>query len=145
MSYISIKLRKLSESFVHLGKIAQIGAGQGITGRQAYWLARISETAEAEMKRLEKCRVDLVKKYGKEDAEGNASVLPDRVVDFTAEVEELLDTIVQLPGSPITIKYEAIEGMKLSALDLMRLDWLLIVDVAEDPHVSDKAASASGD
>jgi len=140
---MNITLKELSESFAHLGKLAQLPAGDGVTGKQAYWISRIADVAESELTRLEKTRTDLVKLFGAPDKEGNYSVMPDQIEAFSAEIESLLAEVIELPGSQITVKDEQVEKMRLSPLDLMRLRWLIVYDVSEEPEA--KTAAASGD
>lgn len=136
---MNITLRQLSESFAHLGKLAQINAGEGLTAKQAYWISRIAETAESEMKRVEKQRVALVKQFGETDDQGNSTVKPDQIAAFSEQIESLMDESIELPGSPI--KFSELGEVKLSGLDLLRLRWL----ITDDEHPAEKAAAATGD
>lgn len=137
---MNITLKELSESFAHLGKFAQIEPGQGITAKQAYWISRIAEAAESEMKRMEKQRIALVKQFGRGDDNGNHQVIPEQAEAFGKAFEELLDVEIELPGDPIKFS-DLGENIKLSGLDLLRLRWLIKGE--EEP--AEKAQAASGD
>lgn len=136
---MQITLKTLNDSFANLGKLSAIDAGQGLTARQAYWISRVAETVEAEMKRLEKQRVSLVKLYGVPDKDGNYTVPPDKLDDFAKAIEELFEVEIDLPGEPL--KFSELGDLKLSAIDFLRLRWLIVDDAEAAPI----AAAASGD
>jgi hypothetical protein len=118
---MKITLKQLNESFASLGKFAN---DESLTIKQRYWLSRIAGAAESEMTRLEKARVEAVKKYG-EAKDGNWNVTPARMPEFEAEMNEALAAEIDLPGDPI--KLDALsEAVKLTALDLTRLSWLIV-------------------
>lgn len=129
---MKLTLNELQRGFVSLGKLAN----QDLPLKTGYWLGRIAKAAEAEMKNLEDSRIKLVKRIGVEDAEGNYTIPADAMEAFTAEMTELLDVSIELPGE--RIKLESLpDGVKLSAIDLINLDWLFEVEAG-----AEKAATA---
>lgn len=116
-----ITLRQLRDGFESLGKFAQDDA---LTIKQRYWLSRIAGAAESEMQRLEKARVNAIKKYG-EEKDGAVSVPPEKMDAFNAEMEEALASEIDLPGDPIRLDTLP-EAIKLTALDMTRLNWLIV-------------------
>lgn len=129
---MKLTLNELQRGFISLGKLAN----QDLPLKTGYWLGRIAKAVEAEMKTLEDSRIKLVKRLGVEDAEGNYSIKPDSMEDFSREMGELLEVSIELPGDKI--KLESLgDGVKLSAIDLINLDWLFEVEAG-----TEKAATA---
>ena len=116
---MQITLQQLSDGFVSLGKVASLD----LPVKTAYWLKRVAKAAEGEMRQLDEVRVQLVKKYGAEDESGNIAVKPENVEAFAAEFNDLLAETIDLPGDGIAL--DALGDVKVSAIDLMRLDWLI--------------------
>jgi len=117
---MKITLKQLNESFAPLGKFAN---DEALTVKQKYWLSRIAGAAEKEMQTLEKHRTDLVKKHG-DEKDGNWTVPAAKMAAFQAEFDDLLTAEVDLPGDPIKLDTLP-EAIKLTALDLTRLEWLI--------------------
>ena len=129
---MKLTLNELQRGFVSLGKLAN----QDLPLKTGYWLGRIAKAAEGEMKTLEDSRIKLVKRLGEEDAEGNYTIPADAMEAFNAEMTELLEVSIDLPGE--RIKLESLpDGVKLSAIDLINLDWLFEVEAG-----TEKAATA---
>jgi hypothetical protein len=125
-------LNELQRGFISLSKLAN----QDLPLKTGYWLGRIAKAAEAEMKTLEDARIKLVKRLGNEDAEGNYTIPADSMEAFSKEINELLEESIELPGE--RIKLDSLpDGVKLSAIDLINLDWLFDVEAG-----AEKAATA---
>jgi hypothetical protein len=125
-------LNELQRGFISLSKLAN----QDLPLKTGYWLGRIAKAAEAEMKTLEDARIKLVKRLGNEDAEGNYTIPADSMEAFSKEINELLEESIELPGE--RIKLDSLpDGVKLSAIDLINLDWLF-----EGEAGAEKAATA---
>lgn len=123
---MKVTLNELQRGFVSLSKLAN----QDLPLKTGYWLGRIAKAAESEMKNLEDLRIKLVKRIGNEDAEGNYTIPADAMDAFTAEMTELLDVSVELPGDRINLDSLG-EGVKLSAIDLINLEWLFEAEAAK--------------
>ena len=129
---MKLTLNELQRGFVSLGKLAN----QDLPLKTGYWLGRIAKASEAEMKTLEDSRIKLVKRLGVEDEAGNYTIPADAMEAFNAEMTELLEVSIDLPGE--RIKLESLpDGVKLSAIDLINLDWLF-----EGEAGTEKAATA---
>lgn len=117
---MKITLKQLTESFASLGKFAN---DEALSIKQKYWLSRIAGAAEKEMQSFEKVRLELVKKHG--DEKGDMwTVPPANLESFQAEFDDLLTAEIELPGDPIKLDTLP-EAIKLTALDLVRLEWLI--------------------
>lgn len=129
---MKLTLNELQRGFVSLGKLAN----QDLPLKVGYWLGRIAKAAEGEMKTLEDSRIKLVKRLGEEDGEGNCTIPADAMEAFNAEMTELMEVSIELPGDKI--KLESLgDSVKLSAIDLINLDWLF-----EGEAGTEKAATA---
>ena len=117
---MKITLKQLTESFASLGKFAN---DEALSIKQKYWLSRIAGAAEKEMQAFEKHRLELVKKHG-DERDGQWTVPPAKMTAFQAEFDDLLTAEVDLPGDPIKLDTLP-EAIKLTALDLTRLEWLI--------------------
>lgn len=123
--------------------LIKLGAESGLPVKTRYWLGRLLDAADAEIKTVEKYRNDLVKKYA-----GSESQVPaDRIEAFAAEFSELLDVEIDLPDVSITLD-DLRDDSTLTAIDLMALDWIVSApgqcertESASQP----KAEAASGD
>ena len=98
-------------------------AAMDLPSKQAYWLKRIVKAAESEVRQAEEVRVQLVKKYGEEGEGGIIVVNTENTEAFTGELNEMLEAEIDLPGDGVTL--ESLGDIKLSAIDLMKLDWLI--------------------
>lgn len=132
------------ESFANLGKLAVIDIGEGVSAKQAYWISRIAEAAESEMKRADKMRVKLIEKYGCKNDQDQWHIPNEDMAAlklFSEAYEELLGESIDLPGDPI--RFDTLgEKIKLNGVDLLRLRWLITMD---EPEAEEKASAASGD
>ena len=129
---MNVSLNDLQKGFISLGKLA----AQDLPIKSSYWLSRLAKAAEAEMKTLEDARIKLVKRLGEDDGAGNYSIPADAMEAFSAEMNELLAEVIDLPGE--RIKPDSLgDGVRLSAIDLINLDWLF-----EAEADTEKAATA---
>ena len=129
---MNVSLNDLQKGFISLSKLA----GQDLPIKSSYWLSRLAKAAEAEMKTLEDARIKLVKRLGEDDGAGNYSIPADAMEAFTAEMAELLDVSVELPGDKIKLDSLG-DSVRLSAIDLINLDWLFTAEAD-----TEKAATA---
>ena len=117
---------QLQRGFNSLAKLAS----QDLPAKHLYWLGPIAKAAETEMKNLEEARIKLVKRLGVEESEGNWTIAADSMEAFSKEINELLEESIELPGDPI--KFDSLgEGVKLSAIDLINLEWLFEAEAAK--------------
>jgi hypothetical protein len=100
--------------------------------RISYQLSKLYEIIEKEMSKVEMLRQDLVKRYGKEESDGNIKVTEENLNEFNKEFFELMSIPVDGgPYEPISIDSiltysERMEvtgkpPVNLSAIDLHQL------------------------
>jgi hypothetical protein len=121
---ISITLEQLVNSTEGLRELGQ----KTLKARPAYSVAKILKAAEAEMTSFNDTRMNLIKKYGekKEDGElntdenGNVRIAPESLADFNKELQELLDTQVEINANKIRI--EDIGDVEFTPAEMAQLD-----------------------
>ena len=115
-------LGKLHLSAQSLSRLAQ----QPLPGKVAYWIGRLISAAQSELKALEETRVKLVKQHGEQpDPEKEEwRVKPELLMAFSADLEELLQQEIELPGRVFSVE-ELGEKIELAPLDFLNLDWLI--------------------
>lgn len=121
---ISITLEQLVNSTEGLRELSQ----KTLKARPAYAVAKILKAAEAEMTGFNDTRMNLIKKYGekKEDGElntdenGNVHITPESLADFNKELQELLDTQVEINANKIRI--EDIGDVEFTPAEMAQLD-----------------------
>jgi hypothetical protein len=87
--------------------------------KQAYRLSKLAKSVDAELTEVEKHRIDLVKKYGAKNADGNYEVT-DKIEDFNTEFNTILEEPVKLSFIPIDT--EQLDDVKLSAINIVQIE-----------------------
>jgi GTP1/Obg family GTP-binding protein len=120
MTRCKMKLGKLVQASGSLKKLLNAD----LPAREAYRLSRMATRMEEELTAVEKLRIDLVmKKYGTQKEDKTWFVPPEKLEVFHKEYNELLDVEVDIPT--VKIKLEVLDDVKLSAVDLGNLSFLL--------------------
>lgn len=120
---MQVTMRQLVEGWGALQKLAQVEAGNGLTIKQAWVIGKVARAAEVEVKQLEELRAKLFTSYGETVGE-EQRIKPEHVESFTAQMEEMLDQVLHLPGEAIRIS-ELATDLPLAPAHLARLDWLI--------------------
>jgi hypothetical protein len=96
-----------------------------LVGKLAYSLSKNLSAVTAEMVAYEKGRNTLVEKYGKEDAEGNVTVLPENIKSFLKELEAFQSEETDIFIRPIVLPAYS---TYISAADMFLLEWMVTVE-----------------
>ena len=104
---ITLKISDLVNSTETLQKLAQ----QDFKAKLAWTVARLLKAADVEIQSFNDTRMNLIKKYGekdengelKTDEKGNCRILPENLGLFTNELNELMDTEVEINANKIKI------------------------------------------
>ena len=104
---ITVKIDELLNSVDTLKKLSQ----QDFKAKLAWQVARLLKSAEAEIQSFNDTRMDLIKKYGEKDSEGelvtdengNCKIIPEYISKFTDELSELVKTEVEINANKINI------------------------------------------
>jgi hypothetical protein len=129
---MQVTIKQLAESWASLKKLGEVHAGDGLTIKQAYWLGKLIAGAEPEVQRIDKLRMELFEKYGEPVKDDDGKEIVPRQLKikegferlFVEQVEALLAESIELPGQPFVLT-DLSDLLPLSALDLVRLDWLI--------------------
>lgn len=120
---MQITMRQLVDGWQALQKLGTVHAGQGLTLKQAFWIGKLATAGEAEIKQLDALRMKLFEVYG-ETVDDQMRIKEEHIAEFTRQVEEMLDSTIELPGQPVSID-DLNDNLPLSAADLVRLNWLI--------------------
>ena len=104
---ITVKISDVVNSMETLQKLAQ----QNFKAKLALSIARLLKQVEAEIQTFNTTRMDLIKKYGTKDEngelitdeEGNCKIDPDSIETFSKELNELLATEIEINANKIDV------------------------------------------
>lgn len=121
---ITVKLSDLLNSTETLQKLAQ----KDFKAKLAWSIARLLKAAEKEIQEFNETRMNLINKYGMKDEQGelvtddsgNCKINPDRINDFTSELNELLNTNVELTSGKIDM--QLLENIEFTPSDMAILE-----------------------
>lgn len=121
---IKVKISELLNSTETLQKLAQ----KDFKAKLAWSIARLLKSAETEIQSFNETRMNLIKKYGEKDENdelitdenGNCKIVPDSISTFTAELNELMDTEVEINGNKL--KMELLEDINFTPSDMAALE-----------------------
>lgn len=121
---IKVKISELIDSISTLQKLAQ----KDFKAKLAWSIARLLKAAEAEIQSFNDTRMDLIRKYGEKDdngelitdEKGNCTLVKDKVQDFNAELNELLASEIEINANPINI--EMLEDLDFTPADMSVLE-----------------------
>lgn len=121
---ITVKIADLLNSTDVLQKLAQ----KDFKAKLAWSIARLLRTAEEEIKNFNETRMNLITKYGEKDdngelitdVNGNCKIVPDRIANFSNELEDLLQTEVEINANKIDI--EQLENLDFTPSEISVLE-----------------------
>lgn len=104
---IKVKISSLLNSTEALQKLA----GTDLKAKLAWQVARLLKAAEAELQSFNEARTNLIKKYGEKDENGelitdengNCKITPNFIDTFSNELNELIDSEVEISANKISI------------------------------------------
>jgi len=135
---VTITLDKLKAAERGLGKLMN----SDLPVKMSYTLSKGLKGVRDELKQVEEKRVELIKKYGVTDGEGNISIEQGSETEtiFKKEYTELLETEVELWFTPIKLS-EIPSSISISPVEIEFLAGTFIIDDLEE---SVNAPSANG-
>lgn len=121
---INVKISSLLNGTEALQKLA----GADLKAKLAWQIARLLKAAEAELQSFNETRMTLIKKYGEKDTKGelitdekgNCKILPENINTFTTELNELLNTEVEINVNKISI--DDLENMSFTPSEMTLLE-----------------------
>lgn len=104
---------------------------KNLKGRTAFLLARIARELDKEYNSFNETRMKLVNKYAEKDGNGkvisnngNTQILPEFIDDFNKEINELMNTTIQLNVTPI--KLDDLSEVDFTPLEMFALEPFII-------------------
>jgi hypothetical protein len=121
---IEVKLSNVIDSMPVMQKLT----GVSFKGKTAFQVARLLRDLDNEIKIFNETRINLVRKYGmkdengelKVDENGNCSLEPENIETFNTELNELLNTTITLNVEPINI--EDLSDGSFTPTDMLALE-----------------------
>lgn len=121
---ITITINDLLNSVETLQKIAQ----KDFKAKLAWSIARLLKSAETEIQSFNETRMNLIKKYGEKDENGelitdeknNCKIKTEDVDTFTDELNELINTEVEINANKID--FNLLENIDFTPSDMTALE-----------------------
>ena len=128
---ITVKISDLLNSTETLQKLAQ----KDFKAKLAWSIARLLKSAEAEIQSFNDTRMNLIRKYGQKDENdelitdenGNCKIEQESINEFTNELNELVNTEVEINANKIDINL--LEDIDFTPSDMAILE--PFVDIGE--------------
>ena len=129
---IKVKISDLLNSTETLQKLAQ----KDFKAKLAWSIARLLKSAEAEIQGFNDTRMNLIKKYGEKDEngelitdeKGNCKIGNEVLTEFTTELNDLINEEVEINANKI--KIELLEEIDFTPSDMAALE--AFIDMGED-------------
>ncbi len=120
---ITVKISDLLNSVEQLQKLSR----QDFKAKLAWQVARLLKAAENEIQSFNDTRISLINKYGDKDETnnritddaGNCKISPDKVTAFNEELNELLNTEVELNANKLD--FEQMQDLSFTPNDIFIL------------------------
>ena len=127
---IQVKISDLLNSTETLQKLAQ----KDFKAKLAWSIARLLKAAEAEIQSFNETRMNLIKKFGEKDEsgelitdeKGNCKIEPDNIEEFSKELNDLIDTEVEINANKI--KMDLLENIDFTPSDMAILEPFIDMD-----------------
>lgn len=121
---IKVKLEDLVNATDGLKGLSQ----KQLKARCAYAVGKILKSADAEIQSFNETRMELIKKYGEKDENGelkteengNVHIPPEGLNDFSKELRELLDTEIEISANKI--KMDDIGEVEFTPAEMAQLE-----------------------
>lgn len=121
---ITVKMADVVNSMEVLQKLAQ----QNFKAKLALSIARLLKQIEVEIQTFNTTRMDLIKKYGTKDEngelitdeEGNCKIDPESVETFNKELSDLLTTEIEINANKIDV--ELLDGCNFTPSEITALE-----------------------
>ena len=121
---INVKLSELLDSTETLKKLSQ----KDFKAKLAWSISRLLKAAEQEIQEFNDTRMNLINKYGEKgddgqlvtDDKGNCRIVPESIQEFSNELNELINTEVEINANPIDI--ELLEDLEFTPAEMTQLE-----------------------
>ena len=121
---INVKISDLLNGTEALKKLAETQ----LKAKLAWQVGRILKAADTEIQSFNDTRMDLIKKYGEKDEngelitdeKGNCKVMPDGIENFSNELNELINSEVEINANKISI--DSLEDKEFTPAEMSQLE-----------------------
>jgi hypothetical protein len=121
---IKVKISDLVNSTETLQKLSQ----EKFKAKLAWSIARLLKAAEAEIQQFNETRMNLIRKYGEKDEQGelitdekgNCKIITESLEQFSNELNELINTEVEINANPLDI--ELLDDLDFTPSDMAVLE-----------------------
>ena len=129
---IKVKISELLNSTEVLQKLA----GTELKAKLSWQVGRILKAADNEIQAFNETRMNLIKKYGEKDEneelitddKGNCKILPEYINDFSTELNELMDSEVEINANKIGI--DKLEDKEFTPAEMSQLE--IFIDFGDE-------------
>lgn len=129
---IQVKIGELLNSTEALQKLA----GTELKAKLAWQVGRILKAAEAEIQSFNETRMNLIKKYGEKDEngelvtdeQGNCKIVEGDINEFSNELNDLINSEVEISGNKI--KIDDLDKVDFTPAEMAQLE--ILIDFGED-------------
>ena len=129
---IKIKISDLLNSTEALQKLA----GTELKAKLAWQVGRILKAAETEIQSFNEARMNLIKKYGEKDEngelitdeQGNCKIVEGDINEFSNELNDLINSEVEISGNKI--KIDDLDKVDFTPAEMAQLE--ILIDFGED-------------
>ena len=127
---ITVKLSDLVNSTETLQKLAQ----KDFKAKLAWTIARLLKAADAEIQGFQETRMELIKKYGEKDENGelitdengNCKISPETTSNFNVEFNDLINSEIEINANKIRI--ELLEDVDFTPSEMAILEPFIETD-----------------
>ncbi len=121
---IKVKISDLLNGTEALKKLAETQ----LKAKLAWQVGRILKAADTEIQSFNDTRMDLIKKYGEKDEngelitdeKGNCKVMPDGIENFSNELNELINSEIEINANKISI--DSLEDKEFTPAEMSQLE-----------------------
>lgn len=129
---IKIKISDLLNSTEALQKLA----GTELKAKLAWQVGRILKAAETEIQSFNEARMNLIRKYGEKDENGelvtddngNCKIVESGINEFSNELNDLINSEVEISGNKI--KIDDLDKVDFTPAEMAQLE--ILIDFGED-------------
>lgn len=129
---IKIKISELLNSVETLQKLSK----QDFKAKLAWQISKLLKAAEVEIQSFNETRMNLIKKYGEKDENGelitdetgNCKIMEGGILDFSNQLTELVESEVEINGNKI--KIDDLDNVNFTPAEMAQLE--VLIDFGEN-------------
>lgn len=104
--------------------LMKLGQARELPAKTKYWIGKLLETANKEVKNYQELRIEALNKWGKlEEGKQEYSFEAGKREQFEKEVKDLLT--VEIPIKLAKLTFEELDKTDLSAIEIVSIEWMV--------------------